>query len=116
MSIDYTHDYTNHTLLDNKPHYSKIFKLDEIEASDVHRGDLIVLKTPCGQYRLYLALDDADEDNTLHLSRYSEIEFAKAEPNNNDLVISASGGPCGYDFYEGDTDTDINNGSGSCGC
>lgn len=113
MALDYNQDYTNHTLLDNKPHYSKIYKLDEVEASDIHRGDLIVLKTPCGQYRMYLALDDADEDNTLHLSRYSEIEYAKAEPKDSNSIVASVSGPCGY-TYENDNSGSTS--SGNCGC
>jgi len=115
MSIDYNVDYSNHTLLDNKAHYSKIFKLDEIAPSDVHRGDLIVLKTPCGQYRMYIAIDDADEDNTLHLSKYSEIEFAKAEPKDSNSIVVSTSDPCGYSI-EYNTDTNINTGNSSCGC
>lgn len=96
MSIDYTTDYTNHTLLDNKAKYDKIYKLTEVEASDVNKGDLVLLKTPCGQYRLYMATAPADEDNTLHLTRYAEVDFIKYDSTPSDgLVISQSNGPCG---------------------
>lgn len=121
MSVDYTHDYSDHALIDCKPKYSKIYKLEEIEASDVHRGDLIVLKTPCNQYRIYVALDDADEDNTLHLTRYSEIEFAKFDGSERSgSVVLSSSDPCGY-TYDDDTSSssssggNMNNG-GYCGC
>lgn len=119
MSVDYTIDYSNHLLTDSKPKYSKIYKLEEIEASDVHRGNLVVLKTPCNQYRIYVALDDAGEDNTLHLTRYSEIEFAKFDGSDrsNSVVLSSSD-PCGY-TYDNNTSSssggNMNNG-GYCGC
>jgi hypothetical protein len=95
MSVDFSTDYSNHTLLDNKAKYEKIYMLSEAEATDVHKGDLVLLKTPCGQYRLYMATADSDEDNTLHLTRYAEVDFYKAGTHDNtDLVISESG-PCG---------------------
>lgn len=95
MSLDYTTDYTNHTLLDNKMKYEKIYKLTEVIASDITKGDLILLKTPCGQYRLYMATAEADENNTLHLTRYAELEYIKYDESQDDngLVISQSG-PC----------------------
>lgn len=96
MSLDYTTDYTNHTLLDNKMKYEKVYKLTEVIASDITKGDLVLLKTPCGQYRLYMATAEADENNTLHLTRYAELEYIKydASQDDNGLVISQSG-PCG---------------------
>ena len=116
MSVDYTRDYSNHTLLDNQAHYSKIYKLDEIQASDGHKGDLILLKTPCGQYRLYIATGDSDEDNTLHLSRYSEIDFFKADSiDRTKSVVLSSSDPCGYTYEEDDSGT-YYGGGGSCGC
>lgn len=110
MSVDFTLDYSNHTLLDSKPKYSNIYKLVEVDASAVKKGDLLLLKTPCGQYRLYMAIADSDDDNTLHLSKYSEIDFAKADPSGNisDSVISGvTGDSCGYN-------TTIS--SDPCGC
>lgn len=96
MSVDFSTDYSNHTLLDNKAKYSKIYKLSEVEASDVEKGDLVLLKTPCGQYRLYMATSSSDEDNTLHLTRYAEVDFIKAgEGNNNDGLIISDSTPCG---------------------
>ena len=96
MSIDFTTDYSNHTLIDNKAKYSKIYKLVEVEPSDINKGDLVLLKTPCGQYRLYMSISSADEDNTLHLTRYAEIDFVKAdEGNNNDGLIISDSMPCG---------------------
>lgn len=98
MSVDYNVDYSNHTLLDNKSKYSKIYKLTEIQASGVSQGDLLLLKTPCGQYRLYMSIAAADEDNTLHLTRYSEIDFAKAGEISSDILSNESDNavyPCG---------------------
>ena len=96
MSLDYTTEYANHTLLDNKAKYSKIYKLTEVEASDVHLGDLVLLKTPCGQYRLYMATGDADaEDNTLHLTRYAEIDFYKAGTRDDPGLVISDYDPCG---------------------
>ena len=96
MSVDFTTDYANHTLLDNKAKYSKIYKLSEVEASDIEKGDLVLLKTPCGQYRLYMATAAADEDNMLHLTRYAEVDFIEAgTSNNNDGLIISDSDPCG---------------------
>lgn len=97
MSVDYNVDYSNHTLIDNKSKYSKIYKLTEVEASDVHLGDLILLRTPCNQFRLYMAIGDSDEDNTLHLTRYSEIDFAKAGEISPDILSNDNNTsyPCG---------------------
>jgi hypothetical protein len=94
MSLDFTTDYANHTLLDNKSKYSKIYKLTEVEASDVSLGDLILLKTPCGQYRLYMATGSADEDNTLHLTRYAEVDFIKAGTNDDTGLVISDSTPC----------------------
>lgn len=108
MSVDYNVEYYNHTLLDNQAKYDKIYKLTEVVASDVHRGDLVLLKTPCGQYKLYMAIDDSGEDNTLHLTRYAEIDFYKSNYDpNSDLVISESDS-CGNQVN--------NNCNCDCGC
>ena len=95
MSIDFQYDYANHTLLDNKSKYSKIYKLTEVEASDVSLGDLVLLKTTCGQYRLYMATGPADEDNTLHLTRYAEIDFAKVNISDDSGLVISDSDPCG---------------------
>ena len=94
LSFDYTVDYANHTLLDNKSKYSKIYKLTEVEASDIDLGDLVLLKTPCGQYRLYMATGPADEDNTLHLTRYSEIDFAQVGTSDDTGLVISNFDPC----------------------
>lgn len=94
MSLDYTVDYANHTLLDNKLKYSKIYKLSEIEASDVSMGDLILLKTPCGQYRLYMSIGSADEDNTLHLTRYAELDVCQAGTSDDTGLVISDCSPC----------------------
>lgn len=96
MSIDYTHDYSNHVLLDNKPKYEKLYKLSEAEASDVSKGDLILLKTPCGKYGLYIALSDADEEGTLSLAKYSSTEFIKfdADAVSTSTIATSSTYPC----------------------
>lgn len=76
MSLDYVRDYSNHVLLDNKAKYSKIYRLsEESDASAVEKGDVLLLKMPCGKYGLFVALSSADEDGTLHLSKYSDQEF-----------------------------------------
>lgn len=94
MSLDYTTEYANHTLLDNKSKYSKIYKLKEVEASDISLGDLVLLKTPCGQYRLYMATGEADEDNTLHLTKYAEIDFYKAGTSDDTGLVISDMDPC----------------------
>jgi hypothetical protein len=78
MSIEYTRDYSNHTLLDNKNKYTELYKLSSAEASDVHKGDLLLLKTQCGRYGIFMASDEPDPDNTLHLTKYYEIDFIKS--------------------------------------
>lgn len=75
MSIDYTHDYEPHTLLENKNRYTELYKLSSVTSSDVHTGDLVLLKSSCGQYGVFVSLSEPDDDGTLHLSKYSEIEF-----------------------------------------
>ena len=96
MSIDYQYDYANHSLVDNKIKYEKIYKLTEVIASDVTKGDLVLLKCPCGQYRLYMATADSSEDNTLHLTPYSETDVVPYNSTPTDgLIISQSGGYCG---------------------
>jgi hypothetical protein len=76
MSLDYTRDYSNHVLLDNKAKYSKIYKLPtESDATDIEKGDILLLQTPCGKWGLFIALSAADEDGTLHLAKYSDQEF-----------------------------------------
>lgn len=79
MSIDYTHDYSDHVLLDNKNKYTELYKLSGSTAADVNAGDLLLLKTACGRYGIFVALSTADEDGTLHLSKYSEVDFIKLE-------------------------------------
>lgn len=76
MSLDYTRDYSNHVLLDNKAKYSKIYKLSTTtDVADIEKGDILLLQTPCGKWGLFIALSAADEDGTLHLSKYSDQEF-----------------------------------------
>lgn len=75
MSIEFTRDYSNHTLLDNKNKYTELYKLSRSEASDVHKGDLLLLKTQCGRYGIFMAVDEPDDDNTLHLTKYYETDF-----------------------------------------
>lgn len=76
MSLDFTRDYSNHVLLDNKAKYSKIYKLPkESDAIDIEKGDIVLLQTPCGKWGLFIALSAADEDGTLHLSKYTDQEF-----------------------------------------
>ena len=94
MSLEYTVEYANHSLLDNKAKYSKIYKLTEVVASDISLGDLVLLKTPCGQYRLYMATGPADEDNTLHLTRYAEIDFAKVGTSDDTGLVISDFDPC----------------------
>lgn len=79
MSIDYTHDYSDHVLLDNKNKYTELYKLSGSTAADVSAGDLLLLKTACGRYGIFVALSTADSDGTLHLSKYSEVDFIKLE-------------------------------------
>lgn len=78
MSLDFTHDYCDHTLVNNKNKYTKIYKLVQVEASDVKQGDVVMIETPCGRNELYIATQDST-DSTLHLSKYSSNEFIKAE-------------------------------------
>lgn len=77
MSIDFTHDYANHSLLENKNRYTELYKLDSSSASDIHKGDLVLLKTACGKYGIFIASSDPDPDETLHLSPYSGVDFIK---------------------------------------
>lgn len=94
MSVDFNSDYSNHSLLDNQAHYDKIYALTEVEASEVHKGDLLLLRMPCGQYKLVMATADSDE-NVLHVTKYAATDFVKADDTDTDgLVISATG-PCG---------------------
>ena len=44
MSVDYTHDYSDHVLLDNKNKYKELYKLSSATASDVHTGDYYPVK------------------------------------------------------------------------
>ena len=76
MSLDYVRDYSNHVLLDNKSKYSKLYKITaESDATDIEKGDIVLLKTPCGKWGLFIALSEAEEDGTLHLSKYTDQEF-----------------------------------------
>jgi len=95
MSIDFTKDYSDHVLLDNKRKYREIYKLSPSEAVDISKGDLLLLKTMCGCYGVFMATADSDEDGTLHVTRYAEIEFAKMgdEDPSNSIVVSTNN-PC----------------------
>ena len=42
------------------------------------KGDLVLVKTDCGKYGLFVSVDDPDEDGTLHLSKYHELDFTMA--------------------------------------
>jgi hypothetical protein len=75
MSLDYTKDYSNHLLLDNKAKYSKIYKITESEASELSKGDIILLKTPCGKFGLFIVTADTGNDGTIHVSKYTDQEF-----------------------------------------
>ena len=79
MSVDYTHDYSDHVLLDNKNKYKELYKLSSATASDVHTGDLVLLQTACGRYGIFVAVANPDPDGTLHLSKYSEVDFIKLD-------------------------------------
>lgn len=84
MSLEYTHDYTNHNLLDDKNHrYTKLYKLVSAEASDVKKGDLVLLKTAGGRFGVFIAFEDTTEDNALHLSKYSEFDFTKYDESDS---------------------------------
>lgn len=102
MSLDYVRDYSNHVLLDNKAKYSKIYKLPkESDVVDIEKGDIILLQTPCGKWGLFIALSAADEDGTLHLSKYTDQEFISFD---NYLESNAA------------TSTITTTSVGSCGC
>lgn len=77
MSLDFTYDYSNHTLLDDIHKYSKIFKLVEVTSEEVTKGDQLLLKTPCNEYGMFIAVNDTSEDGTLHLSKLIEFDFTK---------------------------------------
>lgn len=96
MSIDFTHDYSDHVLLDNRNHYKELYKLSAAEASDIQKGDLVLIKGPCGCYKLFIATADSDEDGTLHLTKYAEIDFVKADDDTSggSVVASVSANPC----------------------
>lgn len=81
MSIDYTHDYSNHVLVDNKNRYTELYKLEKSTASNINTGDIILLKTSCGRYGIFIATSVPDSDGTLHLSKYSEVDFIELETN-----------------------------------
>lgn len=95
MSLDFNVDYSNHTLLDNKFKYSKIFKLSETSADAVSTGDLLLIQAPCGKYVLYMATRTSDEDGTLHLTRYSEVDIISAEKSDDTGLIISTSSPCG---------------------
>ena len=95
MAIDFTRDYSEHVLLDNKRKYREIYKLAPSEASDISKGDLVLLKSACGCYNIFMAIADADEDGTLHLTKYSEMEFAKMDDSSSsDSIVLNETSPC----------------------
>lgn len=95
MSIDFTKDYSNHTLLDNKRKYKEVYRLEPSEFTDVKKGDLLLLKTMCGCYGVFMATADSDEDGTLHVTRYAEIEFEKmGEEDPTGSIIVSTNNPC----------------------
>ena len=124
MSLDYTLDYSNHVLLDSKNRYKDLYKLYKTEAENISRGDLVLVKTPCGKYGIFVAIDDTGEDGALHLTQYSELEFVKAPDPNDPMhsVISDSNSCCDrYDSETGTCDCGGNDchcadSSSSCGC
>lgn len=77
MSLDFTQDYSNHNLLDNIHKYTKVYKLQPVNADDVVKGDTVLLKTSCGEYGVFIATEDSTE-TTMHLSKLIEFEFSKA--------------------------------------
>lgn len=94
MSIDFHHDYSDHTLLDNRNHYKEIYKLSLAEASEIQKGDLVLLKGPCGCYKIFMATADSDEDGTLHLTKYAEMDFVKADDTTSGGLIASESNPC----------------------
>lgn len=89
MSIEFTKDYSNHNLLNSTSKYTELYKLVPAEPADIKRGDLVLLKTPCGKYEVNLAVTDADENNTLKLTKYQEVEYTKynaADPTESVVV------------------------------
>lgn len=88
MSLDFTQDYSNHNLLDDIHRYTKIYKLTPMEVTDVSQGDILLLKTDCGEYGMFIATADTnEEDKVLHVSKLVEYEFVQDKPkpykNNN---------------------------------
>ena len=79
MTIDFTHDYSDHVLLDSRNKYTELYALSPTSAENVHRGDILLLKTACGRYGLFIAVSSPSEDGTLHLSKYLETDFIKME-------------------------------------
>lgn len=79
MSIEYTHDYANHVLLENKNRYTELYKLSSADAAEVSKGDLVLLKTVCGRYGIFVAVEDPSADGTLHLTPYAECDFIKSD-------------------------------------
>lgn len=79
MSLDFTYDYSNHTLLDNSHKYTKLYKLVPVEASSILKGDTLLLQTSCGDYGMFISIDNPSPDGTLHLSKLLEFDFTKVE-------------------------------------
>lgn len=77
MSLDFTHDYSNHNLLDNAHKYTKIYKLSPTDTMNVHCGDKLLLQTTCGEYGLFIATEDTGEDGILHVTQLREFSFTK---------------------------------------
>lgn len=77
MSLDFTHDYSNHSLIDNSHRYSKLYKLSSIDSINVKCGDKLLLQTECGEYSMFIATEDTGEDGILHLSKLVEFNFTK---------------------------------------
>lgn len=77
MSYDFTKDYSDHELLDSKNKYTKLYKLLDADADEIHKGDLVLLKTACERYGIFVAVADTSDDNTLHLSKFFEADFIK---------------------------------------
>lgn len=80
MSLDFSHDYSNHELLSNKNRYSELYKLQSVTAENVNTGDLLLIKTACDKYGLFIAVAPSEEDGTLHLSKFTAVDFTKDTP------------------------------------
>lgn len=83
MSLDftdgYTYDYSDHSLVDNKNKYEQLYKLYSANPEEIQLGEKVLVKTKAGQYGLFIAVADTSDDGTLHLTKYSDLQFIKDE-------------------------------------